>query len=334
MVPRSASAEMTEGASRRRSGNGRAGGSEVLAVLRGLKPTLVPSKQRVAAAILSDPGRASVQTISELATAAETSEATVVRLCRELGLRGYRDLRVALAEAAGEERERRGNREVGRDIGREDDLATIIETVTYADQQAIADSARLLDRTALAKAVGLIAKARRVDIVGVGASAVIALDLHQKLHRIGLIAYAWHDAHAALTAAALAGPRDVAIGISHSGATSDTLDAIREAASHGARTVALTGVPNSPLGRAVDARLVTADREMTFRSGATASRIAALSVVDVLFVAIAQRRYDEAISALDATRRAVASRRSGSAATPGGVSDGVLGRPPGRRNGR
>ena len=284
----------------------------MLAVLRGLKPTLVPSKQRVAAAILRDPGRASVQTISELAMAAEPSEATVVRLCRELGLRGYRELRVALAaEAARErERERQGNREIGRDIGRKDDLATIIETVTYADQQAIADSARLLDRSALAKAVGLVADARRVDIVGVGASAVIALDLHQKLHRIGLFAHAWHDAHAALTAAALAGPRDVAIGISHSGVTSDTVDAILESASHGAKTVALTGVPNSPLGRVVDACLVTADREMTFRSGATASRIAALSVVDVLFVAVAQRRYDEAILALDATRRAVASRRS------------------------
>jgi DNA-binding MurR/RpiR family transcriptional regulator len=293
----------------RGQGPGRAQEPDVLGVLRGLKPTLVPSKQRVAAAILSDPARVSAQTISELAVAAETSEATVVRLCRDLGLRGYRELRIALAAEAARESERQGNREVGRDIGREDDLAKIIETVTYADQQAIADSARLLDRAALAKAVALIATARRIDIVGVGASAVVALDLHQKLHRIGLVAYAWHDVHAALTAAALSGPRDVAIGISHSGTTSDTLDAIRESASHGAKTIALTGVPNSPLGQAVDACLVTVDREMMFRSGATASRIAALSVVDVLFVAVAQRRYDDAILALDATRRAVASRR-------------------------
>ena len=55
--------------------------------------------------------------------------------------------------------------------------------------------------------------------------------------------------------------------------------------------------------------LVTADRETTFRSGATASRIAALSVVDVLFVAVAQRRYDATVHALDATRKAVMPRR-------------------------
>jgi DNA-binding MurR/RpiR family transcriptional regulator len=286
------------------------GGPEVLTRLRGLKPTLVPSKRRVAAYILSDPARASTQTISELAHAARTSETTVLRLCHELGVRGYRELRVALAAESGREQERAANREIGRDIGRDDDLDAIIDTITFTDQQAIADTARNLDRAAMAEAVALTAQARRVDIVGVGASAVVALDLQQKLHRIGLIAYAWHDTHAALTAAALLGPADVAIGVSHTGATLDTIDAIRVAAAHGARTIVLTGVPNSPLAAAADVLLVTVDRETTFRSGATASRIAALSVVDVLFAAVAQRRYDQAIAALDATRRAVASRRA------------------------
>ena len=289
-----------------------AGGHEVLARLRGLKPTLVPSKRRVAAYILRDPARVATQTITELADAAQTSETTVLRLCQELGVRGYRELRVALAAESGREQERAANREVGRDIGRDDDLDAIIDTITYTDQQAIADTARNLDRAALAEAVSLTAQARRIDIVGFGASAVVALDLQQKLHRIGLIAYAWHDIHEALTAAALLGPADVMVGVSHTGATLDTIDAVREAAAHGAHTVVLTGVPNSPLAAEADVLLVTADRETTFRSGATASRIAALSVVDVLFAAVAQRRYDKAIAALSVTRRAVASRRAGS----------------------
>jgi DNA-binding MurR/RpiR family transcriptional regulator len=289
-----------------------AGHQEVLAQLRGLRPSLVPSKRRVAAYILRDPARASTQTITELAHAANTSETTVLRLCHELGVQGYRELRVALAAESGREQERAANRQVGGDIGRDDDLDSIIETITYTDQQAIADTGRSLDRAALATAVSLTAEARRVDIVGVGASAVVALDLQQKLHRIGVIAYAWHDTHAALTAAALLGPSDVAIGVSHSGATLDTIDAIREASRHGAHTVALTGGIQSPLAAAADVVLMTADRETTFRSGATASRIAALCVVDVLFAAVAQRRYDRAIAALDSTRRAVASRRVGS----------------------
>jgi DNA-binding MurR/RpiR family transcriptional regulator len=292
---------------------------DVLVALRGLKPTLVPSKRRVAALILRDPARASTQTISELARAAGTSETTVLRLCHELGVSGYRELRVALAAESGREQGRADNQQVGGDIGRHDDLDAIVEKVTGADQRAIADTARVIDRKALAQAVRLTAAARRIDIVGVGASAVVALDLQQKLHRIGLIAYAWSDTHAALTAAAILGPKDLAIGVSHTGATLDTIDAIREASARGAHTIALTGVPGSPLAAAADLLLVTADRETTFRSGATASRIAALSVVDVLFVAVAQQRYDRTVSALAATREAVASRRTDRPAQEGSL---------------
>lgn len=282
---------------------------DVLVTLRGLTPTLVPSLHRVADHILDNPSRAATETISELARAAHTSEATVLRLCRQIGVRGYRELRVALAAESGREQALSDNREIGGDIGRTDDLDSIIDSVTFADQQAIADTARTLDRVALAHAVSLVVGARRVDIVGVGASAVVALDLQQKLHRIGLIALTWSDTHAALTAAALLGPADVMIGISHSGATRDTEEAIGEAAGHGAHTIGLTSVPRSPLALKVDVLLVTAARETTFRSGATSSRIAALSVVDVLFVAVAQRRYDATVQALDSTRKAVIRRR-------------------------
>ena len=282
---------------------------EVLVTLRGIAPTLVPSLQRVAQRILDDPSRAAAETISELARGAATSEATVLRLCRQLSIRGYRELRVALAAESGREQARSDSREVGGDIGRTDDLDTVIDSVAFADQQAIADTARTIDRIALATAVDLVANARRVDLVGVGASAVVALDLQQKLHRIGLIAFAWSDTHAALTAAALLGPADVMIGISHTGATRDTAEAIREAASHGAATIGLTSAPRSPLALQVDVLLVTAARETTFRSGATSSRIAALSVVDVLFVAVAQRRYDATVRALESTRNAVLPRR-------------------------
>jgi DNA-binding MurR/RpiR family transcriptional regulator len=268
--------------------------------------------RRVAAYILHDPAGAAALTITELADAANTSETTVLRLCQQLGVRGYRDLRVALAAESGRELERANNREVGRDIGRDDDLDAIIDTITYTDRQAIADTARNLDRAALAEAVTYLAGARRIDIVGFGASAVVALDLQQKLHRIGLIAFAWHDTHEALTAAALLGPADVAVGVSHTGATVDTIDAIREASAHAARTIVLTGVPQSPITAVADVLLVTSDRETTFRTGAMASRIAALSVVDVLFAALAQRRYDQTIAAVEATRQAVASRRLGS----------------------
>ena len=284
-------------------------GVELLPRLRGLAPSLVPSQRRVAEQILADPSNAATLTISELAAAAATSETTVVRLCRQLGVRGYRDLRVALAGEGGRARERAGSREIDPDIAASDSLDVVIAKITYADSEAILDTARLLDRGELGAVVDALVAAPRVDVFGVGASAFVAMDLQQKLHRIGLISFSWADQHAALTAAALLRPGDVAIGVSHTGSTKDTVETIDLARANGAITVALTSVPRSPLADAVHHRLITASRETTFRSGAMGSRIAALSVVDVLFVAVAQRRYQETMAALEATRRAVAQHR-------------------------
>jgi DNA-binding MurR/RpiR family transcriptional regulator len=139
----------------------------------------------------------------------------------------------------------------------------------------------------------------------------VAADLQQKMHRIGRVCFAWSDTHIMLTSAAVLGEGDVALAISHSGATTDTVEALRVAKEHGATTVAITNFPRSPITSVADHVLTTAARETTFRSGATASRIAQLTVIDCLFIGVAQRHLDEAMTALDATREAVNGHRLG-----------------------
>src|SRR5699024_1085638 len=78
---------------------------------------------------------------------------------------------------------------------------------------------------------------------------------------------------------------------------------------HGATTIALTNFPRSPIMETADHILTTAARETTFRSGATASRIAQLTVVDCLFIGIAQQHLEETMNALEATRNAVGTHR-------------------------
>jgi DNA-binding MurR/RpiR family transcriptional regulator len=277
--------------------------------IRALLPTLAPSMRRVAEVILADAAAAATLTVTELAQAGHTSETTVIRLCKVVGFAGYPQLRLALATEAGRAEGGRGGRAVGGDIGPGDDLAQVVEKIAFADARAVEETAAQLDVAVLEQVVDAVAAARRVDIYGVGASAFVAADFQQKLHRIGRVAFAWPDTHIALTSAALLGPHDVAIGISHSGATRDTIDALAEARAHGATTVAITNFLNSPVARVCDHVLTTAARETTFRSGATASRLAQLTVVDCLFVAVAQRTYSDTLAALEATRNAVRSRR-------------------------
>ena len=280
----------------------------LLAHVRALMPNLAPAEQRVAAAVVSDPGGVAAKTISELAEACQTSGTTVIRFCRAMGFPGYPELRLALAAAAQASRET-GWGDIGSDIGPHDTLDEIVKKIAHADARAVEETAAQLDAATLGDVVDAVVRARRIDIYGIGASAFVALDLQQKLHRIERIVYAWPDPHSAVTSAALLRRGDVAIGISHTGTTADTVGSLAEARSRGATTVAITNFPRSLITRAADHVLTTAARETTFRSGAMASRIAALTVVDCLFVAVAQRNYKQTLRALERTYAAVQARR-------------------------
>ncbi|SCE96107.1 transcriptional regulator, RpiR family [Micromonospora coriariae] len=279
--------------------------------ISGLLPSLSPAEQRVARLVVADPAAAARRTITDLATAAETSEATVIRFCRSVGMDGYPQLRIRLAAEAARRVEPPDARVVGGDIPPGADLAQIIATIAFNDARAVEETAEQLDPAICEQVVEAIAGAGRIDIYGAGASGFVASDFQQKLHRIGRIAFYFPDVHTALTSAALLGRGDVAVGISHTGTTSDVIEVLEQARTRGAVTVALTNFPRSPITDVADFVLTTAARETTYRSGATASRLAQLTVVDCLFVGVAARNRSRARKALEATAEAVLSHRVG-----------------------
>ncbi|WP_100449154.1 MurR/RpiR family transcriptional regulator [Glycomyces xiaoerkulensis] len=280
----------------------------LLVHIKSLLPSLSKAETKVAQEIIREPEAASARTITELARAAGTSEATVVRFCRTLGLAGHRELRMRAAQAVIGTGEGPDREIAGGDIPTGADMSRIVATISYADIGAITDTADALDTAACEAAVSALAGAGRIDVFGVAASGIVATDLAQKLHRIGCTAFNWPDVHAALVATALAGHRDAAVGVSHSGATTETVDFLEAARDRGATAIAITDHARSPLARTADLVLTTAARETTFRSGATVSRIAQLMVVDFLFVGVAAKLRRRSTKALAATAAAVSDR--------------------------
>jgi DNA-binding MurR/RpiR family transcriptional regulator len=284
--------------------------SSPLVKIRSLLPGLARAEQRVAKVVLENPGTVAHRSITEVAEQAGTSETTVTRFCKAIGVGGYPELRLALAADTARS-QARANHDMGGDIGPGDDLKQVVGKVAFADARAVEETAEQLDVESLGKVVQAVAGARRVDVYGFGASAFVAFDLQQKLHRIGLTCFAWNDTHIALTSAAVLTDADVAVGISHTGSTAETVEALRVARETGATTVALTNFPRSPITEVADHVLTTAARETTFRSGAMASRIAQLTVIDCLFIGVAQHHVDSAKTALEATYEAVSGHRLG-----------------------
>ncbi|MEU2455956.1 MurR/RpiR family transcriptional regulator [Streptomyces sp. NPDC012765] len=280
--------------------------------MRALGPSLPRSVQAVADAVAADPATCARLTVSALAEHTGTSEATVVRTARLLGYPGYRDLRLALAALAAQQ-ESGAAPAVTVDIAVDDPLADVVAKLAHEEAQTLTDTAAALDLTQLAAAVTALAAARRIDIYGVGASALVGQDLAQKLLRIGLFAHAHSDPHLAVTGAVQLRPGDVAVAITHSGTTGDVIEPLRVAFGRGATTVALTGRPNSPVTRHADLVLATsAARETQLRPAAMSSRTSQLLVVDCLFVGVAQQTYDTAAPALTASYEALAHRHRSS----------------------
>ncbi|PSL08545.1 RpiR family transcriptional regulator [Haloactinopolyspora alba] len=269
-----------------------------------------PSMRRVADAIRANPQVVLDRTISELARMCETSETSVVRFCRTLGLPGYVQLRLALATELGRETAQRGADEGhGADITPSDDTADMIAKIAFSERLCLEETAAGLDAAVLEAVVGAIDAAGRTTVYGVGASGWSAADLQRKLMRIGRVAFAFGDAHDAMVAASIGGAGDVAVAFSHSGATREAVEFLRAASAHGSTTVAVTNISDSALAEAADLTLLTVVRETTFRSGAMASRIAQLMLVDCVFVGVAQRRYEPTVELLRTTYDSVAPLR-------------------------
>lgn len=283
----------------------------VLIRMRSLLPDLRPSERRIAQLFLDDPAATSALSVAALASLGATSSTTVIRLCKRMGYPRLQDLRIdVLGAVARESYETAAISDVSGDIDRDDSLESIVAKVSLAETLSIADTAKSLQIDELARAADFVGQATRVDIFGVGASAFVGLDLQQKLTRIGRVALSWSDPHGAWTSAATLGQGAVAVAISHSGNTADTIDFLAIAREAGAATIAITNHAHAELADHADVVLTTAARETVFRSGALGSRIAQLMVVDCLFIAVAKTNYDESIADLRRTYAAVQSRRT------------------------
>ncbi|GAB3650153.1 MurR/RpiR family transcriptional regulator [Glycomyces tarimensis] len=277
--------------------------------LRMEQPTLPDALQRVAATILEDPDTAAKASIVDLAERAGTSTATVTRFCRTLGFPGYAALRVALAAENGRVAQARWETDIDKEIEPGDSLDQVLGVVAGADSRAIQETASQLDLDLVDRVAEAVAAAERVELFGLGSSGTAAREMAFRLERIRVPCWFRSDAHSALTSAALLRSGDVAIGLSHSGRTREGVEVLAEARDQGALAVAVTSFARSPMAEAADVVLTTAVHETTFRLAALSALHSQLLVLDLIYVAVAQRTFERTTEAFEVTARAVHAHR-------------------------
>jgi len=272
--------------------------------ISGTYGSLRTAEQRVADFILKHAEELIYLTVTELAERTQTSESTVVRLCQKIGYKGYQEFKIMLA------RDLVGPTEtVYEQIGPNDSLEALKTKIFQANAQALKDTIEVLSEAELERAVEALAAARRLEIYGIGGSAPLALDAYHKFMKLGVNAVWQSDSDLMAMSSSLLGPGDVALGISHTGASRDVCDAMENAQKAGAKTICITHRATSPITKVADIKLFTAAKETAFGSDATSSRIAQLTIIDTLYAGVANADYDRALSRIQKTREASAGKR-------------------------
>ena len=276
--------------------------TDVTTLIRTELPRLAGSLRKVGELILEDPAAVTHCSAAELGRRTGTSQATVTRFCRAIGLESYQHLLIELALERGRGQVSDwGTAEIGPDISPDDDLERVVQVVGTADLRAVQQTIDRIDLDSIERAAQATARARRIDVYGVGGSGAVAQETETRLFRIGCAVRGWTEVHAAATSAALLTPADVAIGISHSGSTRETIEPFEKAKERGATTIALTADPRSPLARTADIRLISSPSETSFRTESISSRHSVLVLIDCLYVRVAQLSYQRASASLALT---------------------------------
>ncbi len=265
---------------------------------------------RVADYVLRNPQGPLTLSIGELAERAGTSPATVTRFCRMLGYSGYVALRVGSATDVGRNTTLDSwMTEIGRAFGPDDSPEDLLQMLIANHTRRLREATSAIDLSKMTEVSRRIALSNHVDIYGVGGSALLAEELQGRLYRIGVPTYAWSDVHSGLASAALQDAQTVAIGISTTGRTEETIQMLAEAGNSGALTVAVTNNPMSPLAELADLSIVTSVHEQFLQPDDLSAKHGQLLVLDLLYLLIAQEDFDRSSAKLAASALAVSSHR-------------------------
>lgn len=249
--------------------------------------------------------------LSSAALAAETgrSQSSVVKFSQKLGFASYQDLKLAVSSGRVQDWRLPGGAIHGS-IEQGDGFGTILEKLISSKYRAMRETMAANGAREIGRAVEALAAARRIYLMGVGASSLVASDLSYKLMKLGRVVVQNGDAHVQMANVAGMTPEDALLAISYSGASMETLRVAELAKGRGAVLVAMTGMQDNPLARLADILLHTVADEDQARSSSITARDAQLALTDLLFLMVVQRQED-AHDFIQRSEAAVAALKSG-----------------------
>ena len=258
---------------------------DIISQMRLMEGELPKREQRVADFVLENLENIAYLRQSEIAEAAEVSDATVNRFCISLGCDGFREFKILLAQSVAVSLQY---------LGGPSNASSVSDQLIFQVFGALVDTLNLarsqLDCDAVDAAIDVLADARRIVFFGVGGgSANVAREGANRFFRLGIPAEAHSDGYLQRMIASTLGQGDLVFAISASGSPAELLDSVAIAQQYGAKTISLTK-RESELANATDVTIEIDIPEDLDIYKPSASRLAYMAIVDVLAAGTARRK--------------------------------------------
>ncbi|WP_106419032.1 transcriptional regulator HexR [Salinicola tamaricis] len=261
------------------------------------------SEQKVARFVLRHPEEVILMRITDLASEAQVSEPTVVRFCRAMGMAGFQEFKLKLAQMMA-----KGSQYAQFSLTDAESVSEFSHGIFDTTIETLEQVRDNLDNEALGRAIAALAVANRVEFYGYGASGVVAADAQHKFFRLQIQTSAYADPHMQAMSAATLKVGDVVVAISQTGRTRALLASAKTAVKAGATVIGLCP-SDSPLAHEVSLVLPVDVQEDTEVYIPMTSRIAHLLTIDVLAVGVAKNRGPQISDQLKAIKRSLGTLR-------------------------
>ena len=258
------------------------------------------SERKIANFFLEKQQLAIDATAGKIGKLTSTSSSAVVRFAKKLGYSGFPAMKLDIAVTTTNNQ----NNSDLTEIEAEESITTILEK-TSARFKTIPDVITAQNETAdFSNATKLIENARHIFVYGVTASALAAQDIQQKFTRVGLDVIYHADFHQMMTTMqATATNQDLAIVISESGYTFETLKFKKISLDLELKVIVLTNEIESEIFRGCDVTLTTTSQQFDkVRFASTTGLLSQLYVVDILFYTYISKHYEESQQKVEETR--------------------------------
>jgi DNA-binding MurR/RpiR family transcriptional regulator len=275
---------------------------DIFSQIRSRYNTFTNTEKKVADYILENMKDVIYMSITDLADECNVGESSIFRFCKTMDLKGYQEFKIALTHSISKGDE---TPQISGEITLQDTIEEISSKILSTNVGALTETFNLINENDISSAIDSMIKAERIHFFGVGSSLMTAMEAKNKFMRIINKTECSFDSHLQIMSAALMTKNDVAVAISYSGSTKDTIEVAKLAKERGAKVISITRFAKSPLTYYSDIALLCGANEGPLQGGSLSAKLAQLYLLDILYMEYFRRTNIESIHNKENTANAV-----------------------------